>query len=405
MTTCASDSSPAPPFPDWRRNQAAVTAAAFVGFTAFTLVMPFLPLYFEQLGVKRPGAVALWSGISLGITPAITAAMAPFWARVADRHGRKLMVVRSLVGFVVIMSAMAFVTQPWHVLGLRAVLGLVAGYGPIALTMAAESAPPESMATAIGWVHTAQRLGPALGPVIGGTLAQAVGLRYAFLVTALVYVAALLLVLFGFKETAMRGVPAQTAQAPKTTFAALRLVPHFTLILGVVFALQLIDRSFGPILPLYLREVGIASEQVPFLSGLLFSLTAATAAAGNQVTGWVLGRFPVAGVVSCATGAAAVAALIFGLGSRTMLLVGSTVLFGLGLGIATTAVYTIAGRAVSAEQRGVAFGYLTTAYLMGLALSPVIAGVIGSVQMRAVFVVDAAGLAIVAWIVARRMAR
>ena len=80
----------------WRRNQTAITAATFIGFTGFTLVMPFLPLYFEQLGVRDPGQIAGWSGISLGVTPAVTAVMAPVWARVADRFGRKLMVTRSL---------------------------------------------------------------------------------------------------------------------------------------------------------------------------------------------------------------------------------------------------------------------------------------------------------------------
>jgi MFS family permease len=90
MTTSGSDS-------DWRRNQVAVTLAAFIGFTGFTLVMPFLPLYFEQLGVHDLGDIAIWSGISLGVTPAITAAMAPVWARVADRHGRKLMVAGAFV--------------------------------------------------------------------------------------------------------------------------------------------------------------------------------------------------------------------------------------------------------------------------------------------------------------------
>jgi len=162
MTTSGSVSSPAPP-PDWRRNQAAVTGATFIGFTGFTLVMPFLPLYFEQLGVRDAASVAVWSGFSLGVTPAITAAMAPVWARMAVRFGRKLMVARSLGSFVIIMSLMGLVTAPWQVFALRAIQGLFAGYGPIAMTMAAESAPPDQIANAIGWVQTAQRLGPALG--------------------------------------------------------------------------------------------------------------------------------------------------------------------------------------------------------------------------------------------------
>src|SRR5512146_3040216 len=78
----------------WRRNQFAVTAAAFIGYTGFTLVMPFLPLYIAQLGVHDVGQVALWSGLSLGATPALTALLSPAWGKVADRFGRKLMLQR-----------------------------------------------------------------------------------------------------------------------------------------------------------------------------------------------------------------------------------------------------------------------------------------------------------------------
>ena len=126
---------------NWRRNLFAVTAASFIGFMGFTLVMPFLPLYFHQLGVEDVGEIAMWSGLSLGVTPAITALLAPFWGRLADRFGRKIMVERSLVSFVVVMAAMAFVTRPWHVFALRAVQGFFAGYGALTLTMAADSAP------------------------------------------------------------------------------------------------------------------------------------------------------------------------------------------------------------------------------------------------------------------------
>ena len=79
----------------WRRNVFAVATASFIGFTGFTLVMPFLPLYLQQLGVSDVGEVAMWSGLSLGVTPAITALLAPFWGRAGgplrpQDHGRAL---------------------------------------------------------------------------------------------------------------------------------------------------------------------------------------------------------------------------------------------------------------------------------------------------------------------------
>jgi MFS family permease len=387
----------------WRRNQFAVTAAAFIGFTGFTLVMPFLPLYFAELGVRDPGAIALWSGFSLGVTPAVTAAMAPLWGRLSDRFGRKLMVARSLGSFVVIMSAMAFVQAPWQVFTLRVVQGLFAGYGAIAMTMAADSAPPEHSATAIGWVQTAQRLGPALGPVIGGTLAQALGIRHTFFVSALFYLIAFVLVIVLYRETDRRRESAAGPPAAAPTFRSLARVPHFLLFMAAVFGLQLVDRSFGPILPLYLQEIGIGGEDVPFLAGAIFTLTAGAAAAGNQIAGRLLGRAPAATLVPIMAGVAAIAAFVFGLAAPLGVLIGMALAFGLAMGVATTAIYTAASQAVPATARGTAFGYLTTAYLVGLAVSPMAAGLLGSMSMRAVFLADAAGLGALAWQVRRRM--
>jgi DHA1 family multidrug resistance protein-like MFS transporter len=138
----------------------AVATASFVGFTGFTLVMPFLPLYLHELGVEDMGEVALWSGLSLGVTPAITAMLAPFWGRLSDRFGRKIMVERSLVSFIFVMSGMAYVTEAWQVFALRAVQGLFAGYGALALTMAAESTRRRKPS---GWSSRPSGWGPPSG--------------------------------------------------------------------------------------------------------------------------------------------------------------------------------------------------------------------------------------------------
>ncbi len=389
--------------PDWRRNQAAVTTAAFIGFTGFTLVMPFLPLYFEQLGVKDTGTIAIWSGLSLGVTPAVTALMAPLWARLGDQYGRKAMVARSLASFVVIMSLMAFVTAPWQVFALRTIQGLFAGYGAIAMTMAAESAPPEHTATAIGWVQTAQRLGPALGPVIGGTLAQALGLRDTFLVSAVFYLGALLLVVIGYREAAIRRDGAGETPKPEVTFGDLFRMPHFMLFMSTVFVLQLVDRSFGPILPLYLMETGTSTDRVPFLSGIIFTTSAAAAAAGNQISNWLLARVPAPRLVPAMATMAALAALVFGFTAPVAGLIVAAVILGLGMGVATTSTYTATTQTVPLGARSVALGYLTTAYLVGLAVSPVIAGLVGALSMRSVFLADAVGLGVLAWVLRTRM--
>ena len=273
------------------RNLFAVTAASFIGFMGFTLVMPFLPLYFHLLGVDDVGRVAMWSGLSLGVTPALTALLSPFWGRLADRYGRKIMVERSLASFVIVMAAMAYVSRPWHVFALRALQGFFAGYGALTLTMAADSAPRDRMASAIGIIQTAQRLGPALGPIIGGAVAQAVGLRRAFLVTAVFYACALALVFWMYDERAVHHDLA-TDREGRISFRNVLAFENFILLMAVIFALQFVDRSFGPVLPLFVRQLGTAASRVPLIAGLLFSITAGAGALGHHLCSKLLRYAP-----------------------------------------------------------------------------------------------------------------
>jgi DHA1 family multidrug resistance protein-like MFS transporter len=386
----------------WRRNLFAVTTACFIGFTGFTLVMPFLPLYFHQLGVEDVGDIALWSGLSLGVTPAMTAMLAPFWGRLADRYGRKIMVERSLISFVILMAAMAYVTRPWHVFALRMAQGLFAGYGGLTLTMAADSAPRDRMAYAIGFVQTAQRLGPALGPIIGGAVAQMVGLRRAFLVTSVFYMTALVLVAFMYDERAAHHIDARQS-AGRVTFRNVLAFENFILLMGVIFGLQFVDRTFGPVLPLYVSELGTSLDRVPIVAGLLFSITAAAGAIGHHICGRLLGRAAARHVIAGSAGMAAVGATAYMLAGGPGLLLLGTPIFGLGIGVATTAAYTAASSVMPGSARGAGFGLLTTASLTGLALSPIVSGILGATSIRAVFVLDVIALVALAGIVSRLM--
>jgi MFS family permease len=364
--------------------------------------MPFLPLYFQQLGVHDVGQIALWSGLSLGVTPALTAMLAPFWGRLADRYGRKIMVERSLVSFVLLMAAMAYVTEAWQVFALRAVQGFFAGYGGLTLTMAADSAPRDRMAYAIGYVQTAQRLGPAIGPIVGGAVAQMVGLRRAFLVTAVFYVIAFVVVLVMYDERRAPHLEAEK-RAGRVTFRNVLAFENFILLLAVIFGLQFIDRSFGPVLPLYVAELGTPVHRVPIVAGVLFSIAAGAGAVGHHVCGSLLRRASARRVIATSVGVGAVGAVLYVAAAGPWLLVLGTPVFGLAIGIATTAAYTAASSVIPGSARGAGFGLLTTASLAGLALSPILNGMLAATSIRAVFLLDAVGLVVLAVIVSRLM--
>lgn len=385
-----------------RRNVFAAAAAGGIGFTGFTLVMPFLPLYIAELGVTDVGEIAMWTGLTLGATPTVTAISAPLWGRVGDKYGSKLLVIRSLTAFILTKAGMAFVTAPWQLFALRALLGVFAGYGALTISMAAQSVPRDRMAKAIGTVQTGHRLGPAVGPVIGGLLAPLVGLRNAFLVAAAFYVAAVVLVILMYKDPVR---PPATA-APRTgwaVFSHLLSLPGFVLALFVIFGLQTVDRSFGPVLPLYVAQVGVEAQRVPIVSGILFSLGAVAAAFGSQLASRLLQRRTARQVIVTGTATAAMALTVIVVAPSLWLVGAAMAVVGLAIGVATTTIYSVAGSLLPADAHATGFGVMTTASLIGLAVSPVVAGFIGGSGLRWVFVADVFLLAVLAVLVARRL--
>jgi MFS transporter, DHA1 family, multidrug resistance protein len=374
-----------------------------MGYTGFTLVMPFLPLFIGQLGVTDTGEVAMWTGLSLGVTPALTALLAPAWGRLGDRYGRKIMVERSLISFVVLFAAMGYVTRAWHVLVLRGVQGLFAGYGSLSVAMAAESAPRDRMPAAIGTVQTAQRIGPAVGPLIGGLLAGIVGLRRAFFVTSMFYAVGLVLVHLAYDDRATHAGAPDSRETGRVTFRNVLAFENFILMMLVIFGLQFVDRSLGPVLPLWVELVGVAHAQVALVSGVLFSIMAFTGAAGHHFCGKLLRRHSARVVISGGAACAAAGSGALGLSGNVWIMCVASALFGVGIGAAMTASFSAAGRVIPPGAHGAGFGVLTSASLVGMASSPFFAGFLGGASIRIVFFADLALMAVLALAVARVM--
>jgi DHA1 family multidrug resistance protein-like MFS transporter len=382
------------------RNIFAAATAGGIGFTGFTLVMPFLPLYIAELGTTDIGEIAMWTGLTLGATPAVTAISAPLWGRVGDKYGSKVLVLRSLTAFILTKAAMAFVTAPWQLFALRALLGVFAGYGALTMSMAAQSATRDKMAEAIGTVQTGHRLGPAIGPVIGGVLAPLVGLRNSFLVAAAFYVVAMLLIIFVYEEPVNRKAT-EKVRGGWDVFRELMSRPGFLLALFVIFGLQTVDRSFGPVLPLFVQQVGVDDSRIAFVAGVLFSLGAMSAAFGSQLGPRLLKRYSAKAVIVAGALTAAVALAAIVAAPSVVILGVAIVIAGTAMGTGTTTIYAVAGGLLPSDAHATGFGIMTTASLLGLAVSPVVAGVIGAAGLRIVFVADVFLLLILAGLVFR----
>jgi MFS family permease len=121
------------------------------------------------------------------------------------------------------------------------------------------------------------------------------------------------------------------------------------------------------------------------------------------VCGTLLQRASARRVIAASAATASAGALLYSVATETWLLLIGTPIFGIAIGVATTAAYTAASSVMPGTARGAGFGLITTASLAGLALSPIVSGILGATSIRAVFVLDVVALLALAVLVSRVM--
>ncbi len=262
-------SSPAPI--NWKRNLTVAWVGCFLTGAAFSLVMPFLPLYVELLGVTGHSALNMWSGLVFSITFLFSAMASPFWGGLADRKGRKIMLLRSALGMAIVMALMGFAQNIWQFLVLRALLGLLGGFIPNANALIATQMPRNRSGWAMGTLSTGGVAGALLGPLAGGLLADVYGLRMVFFITASVLFICFLLTFFCIRENFTPVAKKEMLHA-KEVLASLKS-PRLVLSLFVTtMIIQVATGSIAPILTLYVRELAGNVGNIAFISGMIASV-------------------------------------------------------------------------------------------------------------------------------------
>ncbi len=398
----------------WERNVWALALVVFIAFVGFQFFSPFLPLYVMELGVTERTRVALWSGLLTAVTPAVSGLLGPLWGSFADRFGRKMMMVRSLVGFVIIVAAMGLVTSVTQLLVLRILQGCIAGFSVFAMALASVSCPKDRVPVAIGRVQGAQLLSVAVGPAAGGYVASHFGLRYAFFVTAGMCALSLIGLLALFTENRPTAEPAPAAgadevepdavavepartPAPETGFSFRQVwtTPGFPLVLLLLFIGQFIDRGLSLLIPLKVAVLPDVSR-IAATSGEIISLAAVCATGSALLAGRLAQRWPPERLLLIALlGGGVPCALMAAAGGWQSLMV-ARCLTGLLLGGALTLAYSIGGSLVTGDRRGAAFGWLALSVQIGTAASPLVSGGLAALSLSGAFVLDGA----LAWLAA-----
>ena len=376
-----------------------MATVVFIAFFGFNFVMPILPLYVRQLGAGDVGQAALLSGVMLGIAPLLAAFFSPLWGVVADRHGRKRMVQRSMLVMVVATVLMGLVTNNWQLFLLRASIGVFGGFTSMAMAYVVTVTPPNRASAALGLLQAAQMGGVIVGPLCAGYIADNLSLRAAFFGGAVVVFCGFLVLTFLTPDDRRIGlVPLSTEISEErmksplsglSQLGAAARLPGFVAIMGVLFLVQVVDRSFGPVLPLYVESLGTPPDRVASFAGLVVSLAAAATAISATVVGRLAIQVPVQGLLIATLVAGMALCVPLAFVQSPIQLVAARSLLGLMAGGSLTLAYSLANAAVPADSKGAAFGVLSSVGLLGSALSPLAMGALSALDLRAVFYVNA----------------
>ena len=393
--------------PHWRWNLAVCVAGSFSTIVAMTLLLPFLPLYVEQLGVHDPAQIVEWSGVAYGATFFTAALCAPLWGRLADRYGRKLMLIRASLGMAVAMSLIGTATSVWQLVALRLLAGLLGGYASGSNVLVATQTPKHRTGWALGVLASGIMAGNLAGPLIGGALPPLIGIRHTFWLAGAAIFVIFLGTSFLIKEA--RPVRAPGAAKPAGTWS---LVPDKRPVVAMLLVgclLMLANMSIEPIITVYVQQLVADATRVTWVAGLVMS----AAALGSILSAARLGKLgDRVGHWRVLTGGLVAAALLLipqAFVTAGWQLVALRFLMGLALGGLLPCVTSLVRHHAPARATGMLLGYATSSQYVGQVAGPLIGGFIGGhLGMRPVFLgtslLLAAGAALT-WRAAQAMRR
>ena len=374
----------------WKVNLISVWLGCFFTGLAISQILPFLPLYVAQLGVTSHEALSMWSGLTFSVTFLISAIVSPMWGSLADRRGRKLMLLRASLGMAVAILLQAFATNVWQLFILRAVMGLTSGYIPNAMALVASQVPRERSGWALSTLSTAQISGVIGGPLLGGFLADHVGLRAVFIITATLLIISFLVTLFLIKE----GVRPQSSKTDrlsgKAVFASL---PYPGLVISLFFTtmvIQLCNGSISPILALFIKSMTPDSANIAFLAGLIAAVPGISALISAPALGKLGDRIGTHRILLATLFCAVMVFFAMSFVTTPLQLGVLRFLLGFADGAMLPAVQTLLLKYVSERVTGRIFGYNQSFMYLGNVVGPLLgASVSAMAGFRWVFIATA----------------
>lgn len=375
----------------WQRNLVICVFGSFTTLVSLSMLLPFLPLYVEQLGVTSPSAIVQWSGVAFGATFLGTAVTAPIWGRLADRYGRKPMLVRAAIGMAVVMSLIGLAHNVYELVGLRLIAGLIGGFASASIVMIGTQTPRERAGWALGILSTGALSGNLVGPLVGGFLPALVGIRGTFFVGGGLIALTALLVISFVREDFRRDSDVKSAVVGKAGSASTTNRPVVIALLLTAMMVLLANMSIEPIITVYIKHLGVSTDSLTRVAGIVMASSALGSimtasrlgALADRIGGWKV-------IIGCLV-ATGLAMLPQAFVTQWWQLAALRVVMGMTIAGLLPAIAKLIRQSVDERESGKMLGYLQSAQFAGQVVGPLIGGMIGvHIGLPAVFFVTGA---------------
>jgi len=378
-----------PPSVSWQRNLVFVWMAQFLSIMGFSFGIPFVPYFFqEELGVKADD-LAMWVALFGAATPLTLAIFSPVWGALADRMGRRPMLLRAYFGASIILTLMGTVTSPIWLIILRLGQGVLTGTVTASQALVSTHTPNHRSGLALGSLNSAVFSGALMGAFVGGWTAELFGYRIAFYFSGFVMLISASLVFFGVKEVFHRPpLPEKSGgifAGIKPSVGQLKLaLPILLLMTAVMFARQF-DASFVPLL---VQQIHGKIEGAALRTGMLFALCGLAGVFSGVSLGWLADRVSPGKIGKWS-------AFFAGLMMLPQAFVWS---MGLLFPIRFLMIFAAGGldpvlqiwlcKMTPAQSRGLIFGWSATARAVGWVFAPLAGGLVaGALGIRYIFLI------------------
>ncbi|MCK6257088.1 MFS transporter [Fictibacillus sp. KIGAM418] len=350
----------------WKRSLWILWPANFLIAAGMSLIIPFLPLYIEKLGVSNIQSVEHWTGWIFSAQFITSFLFQPLWGSLADRYGRKVMLIRSAIGMGTVTALMGLVTGPEQLLVLRLINGLFSGFISMSISLQASVTPDKDAGRSLGTLQTGQIVGTLIGPLIGGFLSEIFGFEGVFFVTGGLILIAGMVVMFFIKEDV--AVKKERSIKKKNEWRALK--PLFPVFIAAAIT-QLAMMSIQPIITLYTRTIYHGSH-LTLVVGLISAVTGIANLIGSPILGRIGDRYGQRKVLIFSLLMAALAFLPQVLATDVKALLAGRFLLGLFIGGMIPSLNVLVKKLAPPNLQATAFGISSSARFLGNLFGPLL---------------------------------